>query len=279
MDKQTQFCRGNIQLVSRLKQTHQEIHHMADSKRFQGKTAFITGAASGIGRAAAVAFAAEGARVVITDRGDAGLRETAEHVKEASGAEVLAITCDVSKPEEVEAAVAKAVESFGSIDCAFNNAGVENKPTPLAEIEIDEWDRILGINLRGTFVCMKYELAQMLKQGGGVVVNTSSGAGIRGVQGGSAYAASKHAIIGMIKSAALDYAKSNIRVNAVLPGNIATPMMDRFTGGDIQKAIDLEPVGRLGKPEEIAEAVLWMCSDLGGFVTGAATVVDGGWSL
>ena len=252
---------------------------MADSKRFQGKTAFITGAASGIGRAAAVAFAAEGARVVITDRGDAGLRETAEHVKEASGAEVLAITCDVSKPEEVEAAVAKAVESFGSIDCAFNNAGVENKPTPLAEIEIDEWDRILGINLRGTFVCMKYELAQMLKQGGGVVVNTSSGAGIRGVQGGSAYAASKHAIIGMTKSAALDYAKSNIRVNAVLPGNIATPMMDRFTGGDIQKAIDLEPVGRLGKPEEIAEAVLWMCSDLGGFVTGAATVVDGGWSL
>ena len=251
---------------------------MTSPKRFEGKTAFITGAARGIGRATAIAFAAEGARVVVTDRGEAALQETAEHVK-AAGAEVLVITCDVSKPEEIQAAVERAVKTFGRIDCAFNNAGVENKATPLAEIEIEEWDRILDINLRGTFVCMKHELAQMLKQGGGVIVNTSSGAGIRGVAGGSAYAASKHAIIGMTKSAALDYAKSNIRVNAILPGNVATPMMDRFTGGDIQKAIDLEPVGRLGKPEEIAEAVLWMCSDLGGFVTGSSIVVDGGWSL
>jgi NAD(P)-dependent dehydrogenase (short-subunit alcohol dehydrogenase family) len=156
---------------------------------------------------------------------------------------------------------------------------VENKATPAAEIELAEWDRILGVNLRGTFACMKHEIAQMLRQGGGVVVNTSSGAGVRGVAGGAAYAASKHAIIGLTKSAALDYAKSNIRVNAILPGNIETPMMDRFTGGDLQKAIDLEPVGRLGKPEEIAEAVLWMCSDLGGFVTGASISVDGGWSL
>src|SRR4051812_3074220 len=251
---------------------------MTSSKRFEDKTAFITGAASGIGRAAAIAFAAEGARVVVTDRGEAALKATAEQVK-AVGAEVLAITCDVSKPEEVQAAVAQIVKAFGRIDCAFNNAGVENKAAPLHEIELADWDRILNINLRGMFVCMKHELAQMVRQGSGVVVNTSSGAGICGVAGGASYAASKHAIIGMTKSAALDYAKQGIRVNAVLPGNIATPMMDRFTGGDIQKAIDLEPVGRLGKPEEIAAAVLWVCSDLGSFVTGSEILVDGGWSL
>jgi NAD(P)-dependent dehydrogenase (short-subunit alcohol dehydrogenase family) len=251
---------------------------MSKADRFTGKVAFITGAASGIGRAAAIAFAAEGARVAIVDRARSALEETEEAVKVAGG-DVLAIACDVSSPEQVEAAVKQVVERFGRLDIAFNNAGVENKAAPLHEIELGEWDRILGINLRGTFVCMKHEIAQMVSQGGGVVVNTSSGAGIRGVAGGAAYAASKHAIIGMTRSAALDYAKKNIRVNAVLPGNIETPMMDRFTGGDVQKAIDLEPVGRLGKPEEIAEAVLWMTSDLGGFVTGSSIVVDGGWSL
>jgi NAD(P)-dependent dehydrogenase (short-subunit alcohol dehydrogenase family) len=251
---------------------------MARPDRFTGKVALVTGAASGIGRATALAFAAEGARVAILDRTAVALRETEAALKQAGG-EVLAIACDVSIPEQVEAAVAQVVERFGRLDVAFNNAGVENKATPLHEIELQEWDRILNINVRGTFVCMKHEIAQMVRQGGGVVVNTSSGAGIRGVAGGASYAASKHAILGMTRSAALDYAKQNIRVNAILPGNIATPMMDRFTGGDIQKAIDLEPVGRLGKPEEIAEAVLWMCSDLGGFVTGSAIVVDGGWSL
>jgi NAD(P)-dependent dehydrogenase (short-subunit alcohol dehydrogenase family) len=251
---------------------------MARNDRFTDKVFFITGAASGIGRAAALAFAAEGARVAILDRSADALEEVKTSVKNA-GAEVMAIACDVSSPEQVQAAVRQIVDRFGRLDVAFNNAGVENKAAPVHEIDLAEWDRILGINLRGTFVCMKHELAQMVKQGGGVVVNTSSGAGIRGVAGGAAYAASKHAIIGLTRSAALDYAKQNIRVNAVLPGNIETPMMDRFTGGDIQKAIDLEPVGRLGKPEEIAESVLWMASDLGGFVTGAATVIDGGWSL
>ena len=251
---------------------------MSSSHRFTGKVALLTGAASGIGRATAVAFAAEGARVAILDRTEDALHETADTVRNAGG-EVLTLACDVSRPEEVEAAVARTVERFGRLDIAFNNAGVENKAAPVAEIELEEWDRILDINLRGTFVCMKHELAQMVRQGSGVVINTSSGAGIRGVAGGAAYAASKHAIIGLTKSAALDYAKSNIRVNAVLPGNIETPMMDRFTGGDIQKAIDLEPVGRLGKPEEIADAVLWMTADLGAFVTGASISVDGGWSL
>lgn len=251
---------------------------MASFPRFTGKTAFVTGSASGIGRATALAFAAEGARVAILDRTDEALRQTADAIRKLGG-EALVITCDVSEPEQVEAAVTRTVETFGRLDIAFNNAGVENKAAPLAEITLEEWDRILDINLRGTFLCMKYEITQMLKQGGGVVVNTSSGAGVRGVAGGSSYAASKHAIIGMTKSAALDYAKSNIRVSAILPGNIETPMMDRFTSGDIQKAIDLEPVGRLGKPEEIAEAVLWMSSDLGAFVTGASISVDGGWSL
>ena len=251
---------------------------MSTTHRFSDKVAFVTGAASGIGRATAVAFATEGARVAILDLTEDALAETADAVRNA-GAQVLVIACDVSKPEQVEAAIRQVVETFGRLDIAFNNAGVENKAAPVAEIALDEWDRILDINLRGTFVCMKHELAQMVRQGSGVIVNTSSGAGVRGVAGGASYAASKHAIIGLTKSAALDYAKQNIRVNAILPGDIETPMMDRFTSGDIQKAIDLEPVGRLGKPEEIADAVLWMSADLGGFVTGAAISVDGGWSL
>ncbi len=246
--------------------------------RFTDKVVLVTGAAIGIGRAAAVAFATEGARVAILDLTEDGLRETAAAVSEAGG-DVLSIMCDVSFPEQVAAAIKQVVGRFGRLDVAFNNAGVENEAAALHEIELEDWDRILGINLRGTFLCMKHEIAQMVRQGNGVVVNTSSGAGICGVEGGASYAASKHAIIGMTKSAALDYAKQNIRVNAVLPGNIETPMMNRFTGGDIQKAIDLEPVGRLGQPEEIAESVLWMSSDLGGFVTGSTIVVDGGWSL
>ena len=251
---------------------------MSRPDRFTGRVALVTGAASGIGQATAVAFAREGARVAILDRTADALQATAEAVR-AAGGEGLVLACDIARSEQVEAAIAETVATFGRLDIAFNNAGVENVAAPVAEIALADWDRILDINLRGTFVCMKHEIAQMLSQGGGVIVNTASGAGIRGVAGGASYAASKHAVIGLTKSAALDYATANIRVNVVLPGNIATPMMDRFTGGDIQKAIDLEPVGRLGRPEEIAEAVLWMSADLGAFVTGAAISVDGGWSL
>ena len=174
---------------------------MSNPHRFSDKVAFITGAASGIGRATAVAFATEGARVAILDLTENALFETAEAVRNA-GAQVLTIACDVSKPEQVEAAIRHVIETFGRLDIAFNNAGVENKAAPVAEIELDEWDRILDTNLRGTFVCMKHELAQMVRQGSGVIVNTSSGAGVRGVAGGASYAASKHAIIGLTKSAA-----------------------------------------------------------------------------
>jgi NAD(P)-dependent dehydrogenase (short-subunit alcohol dehydrogenase family) len=269
---------GPIEPAASTNQGIEGVATMPRADRFTNKVVFVTGAASGIGCASAIAFAAEGARVAISDRSAEGLKEVEATIRKAGG-EVLAIPCDVSSPDQVEATIKQVIDKFGRLDVAFNNAGVENKAAPVHEIDLAEWDRILNINLRGTFVCMKHELAQMVKQGSGVIVNTSSGAGIRGVEGGASYTASKHAIIGLTRAAALDYAKKNIRINAVLPGNIETPMMDRFTGGDIQKAIDLEPVGRLGKPEEIAEAVLWMASDLGGFVTGAATVIDGGWSL
>ncbi len=179
---------------------------MTNPHRFSGKVAFVTGAASGIGRATAVAFATEGAQVAILDLTENALSETADAVRNA-GAQVLVLACDVSKPDQVEAAIGRVIETFGSLDIAFNNAGVENKAAPVAEIDLAEWDRILDINLRGTFVCMKHELAQMVRQGSGVIVNTSSGAGVRGVAGGASYAASKHAIIGLTKSAALDYAK------------------------------------------------------------------------
>jgi NAD(P)-dependent dehydrogenase (short-subunit alcohol dehydrogenase family) len=246
--------------------------------KFTGKVAFVTGAANGIGRAAALAFAREGASVVAADISDRGNQETACSVQEM-GRRALPIKCDVSREIDVKTALEKTVETFGRLDFAFNNAGVEQPVMPASDITEEEWDRIVDINLRSVFLCMKYEIPLMLEQGAGVIVNTSSGAGVKGIAGQAAYCAAKFGIVGLTKAAALDYASSNIRVNVVCPGIINTPMMDRFSGGTAEgreRVIALEPVGRMGKPEEIAAAVVWLCSDAAAFVVGHAMVIDGG---
>jgi NAD(P)-dependent dehydrogenase (short-subunit alcohol dehydrogenase family) len=251
--------------------------------RFAGKVAFVTGAASGIGRAAALAFAREGASVVAADVSEEGNAETARLI-EQEGGRALAVRCDVTKAADVKAALDKAVATFGRLDVAFNNAGIEpKKPAPTADYEEDEWNRIIDINLRGVFLCMKYEIPQILKHGdGGAIVNTSSGAGVIGIKGSPAYTAAKHGVIGLTRAAALDYAGQNVRINAICPGYIDTPMMERFTGGTAEgraKVISEEPAGRMGKPEEIAAAVLFLCSDAAAFTVGHAMVIDGGQTI
>ena len=245
---------------------------------FTGKVAFITGAGTGIGRSAALAFAQAGARVVAADVSAENSQETVRLVTEQGG-KALAVTCDVLHSEDIQAALDKTIAKFGRLDYAFNNAGVEQEKTPLADLDEAEWERIVNTDLRGVFLCMKHEIPLLLKQGGGAIVNTSSGAGVKGIPGQGAYAAAKFGIIGITKSAALDYAAQNIRINAVCPGFIATPMMDRFSGGTQEgreEIIKQEPVGRMGEPEEIANAAVWLCSDAASFIIGHALVMDGG---
>ncbi|MEH2334929.1 SDR family oxidoreductase [Nostoc sp.] len=249
-----------------------------ENGNYTGKVAFVTGAANGIGRATALAFAREGANVVVADVSEQGNQETARMIEDLGG-RVLAVKCDVTRTEDVTAALSKTIETFGRLDFAFNNAGVEQKKAPAAELDEAEWDRIVNTDLRGVFLCLKHEISLMLKQGGGAIVNTSSGAGIIGIKGNLAYTAEKHGVIGLTKAAALDYASQNIRINAVCPGYIDTSMMARFTGGTPegrQKVVSEEPIGRMGQPEEIANAVIWLCSDASSFVVGHALVVDGG---
>jgi NAD(P)-dependent dehydrogenase (short-subunit alcohol dehydrogenase family) len=247
--------------------------------RLDGKVALVTGAASGIGRESALAFARAGAKVVVSDiTVDAG-EETVAMIKDMGGDAVF-VKADVSKKPDVVALVAKTVEVYGRLDCAHNNAGIEGVPAPCVQCTDENWDKTIAINLSGVFYCCQAEIAQMLKQGGGAIVNTASVAGLVGFAGIPAYTASKHGVNGLTKQIALDYAKEGIRVNSVCPGIIHTPMIDRFSGGDpaaLEGFKASEPVGRLGKPSEVADAVVYLCTDEASFITGINMPVDGGY--
>jgi NAD(P)-dependent dehydrogenase (short-subunit alcohol dehydrogenase family) len=244
----------------------------------QGKVALVTGGTSGIGRETAVLFAKSGAKVVVAGRRGPEGEETIELIR-AAGGDSLFVKTDVSKASEVETLIKRAVEKFGRVDIAFNNAGIEGVWVPIVRQSEEDWDQIIAINLKGVWLCLKHEIRQMLKQGaGGAIVNMGSVTGLIGSVGAAAYSASKHGVIGLTKSAALENAKSGIRVNAVCPGFTETPMAERiFRVPQIHKhVLSCHPIGRLGRPMEIAEAVLWMCSDRASFMTGETLVLDGG---
>lgn len=250
--------------------------------QLDARVALVTGGGSGIGRASAVVFAREGAKVVVTDVDEDGGQETVRLI-EAAGGTARFVRADVSQAAEVAALVEQTVSTYGRLDYALNNAGIQGDIKQTAECSQENWDRIIATNLTGVWLCMKHEIPHMLNQGGGAIVNTSSNFGLVGSNGMPAYSASKHGVLGLTKTAALEYAKSGIRVNAVCPGPVQTPLVDKVLaaqpelGDQIIKAIEArEPVGRMGQPEEIAEAVVWLCSDAASFVTGTAMSVDGG---
>ncbi|WP_435348852.1 SDR family oxidoreductase [Haloarchaeobius sp. HRN-SO-5] len=242
-----------------------------------GKTAIVTGAASGIGRKTAERFAAEGANVVVADVVAEGARETVERIESAGGTATFVRT-DVSDPSDVEAMVQETVDTYGGLDVAHNNAGIEGEDDPVAEQTEENWDRVIDINLKGVWLCMKYELEAMVDDGGGAIVNTSSIAGLAAA-GGTPYVASKHGVVGLSRVAATEYAQQGVRVNAVCPGVIDTPMVQRAaeeSPEDIDHFVEMQPLGRMGTPEEVANAVVWLSSDEASFVTGNAYPVDGG---
>lgn len=246
-------------------------------REFENKVAIITGGSFGIGRATAILFAQRGAKVAVVDWVED--QETLNTIQQGGG-EAIFIKCDVSKANDVQAMVEQTVQNFGRLDYAFNNAGIEGESAPTHEVTEENFDKVIGINLKGVWLCMKYQIPHMLRQGKGAIVNCSSIAGVIGFPGIPIYTASKHAVIGITKTAALEYATTGIRVNAVCPGVIQTPMIDRFIEKNKttkEAMISGEPIGRAGAPEEIAEAAVWLCSDASSFTTGHALVVDGGW--
>jgi NAD(P)-dependent dehydrogenase (short-subunit alcohol dehydrogenase family) len=248
------------------------------TRDLEGKIALVTGGTSGIGRDTAILFAKAGAKVLVAGRREPEGEETVELVR-AAGGDGLFVKTDVSKAFEVEALIQKAVERFGLLDIAFNNAGIEGVWAPLVRQSEEDWDRTIAVNLKGVWLCLKYEILQMLKQGsGGAIVNMASTMAMIGAAGAAAYSASKHGVIGLTQTGALENAKRGIRINAVCPGFIETPMADRvFRVPGVHKyVLSCHPIGRLGKPTEIAEAVVWMCSDRASFMTGQSLVLDGG---
>ena len=243
-----------------------------------GKVALVTGAGGGIGRATALALAREGARVVASDVAGASGEETARLVA-AAGGEAVHVACDVTRPAEVEALVAAAVDAFGRLDCAHNNAGVEGAYARTADCDEEDFDRTCAVNLKGVYLCLKAEIAHLLDTGGGAIVNTASVAGVEGAKNLPAYVASKHGVMGLTRTAALEYANRGVRVNAVCPGPIRTRMLEAIMEENPRMEpamIASVPMRRLGAPEEIAEAVVWLCSDRASYVTGQGLVVDGG---
>jgi NAD(P)-dependent dehydrogenase (short-subunit alcohol dehydrogenase family) len=252
-------------------------HTAQQAMSFKGKVALVTGGAGGIGRAAALAFGRAGAKVVVADLSAEG-QATAAMILEAGGTAVF-MQINVTLAREVEALIDATVSTFGRLDCAFNNAGIEEEHLPLAEGDEATFDRIMDVNVKGVWLCMKYEIAQMLRQGAGAIVNTASVAGLVGAPTQAAYAASKHAVVGMTKTAAAEYGRAGIRINSVCPGVINTKMLARALEREPEREEKLRrvhPIGRFGQVDEVANAALWLCSDQSSFVTGHQLAVDGG---
>lgn len=249
-------------------------------RRFESKVVLVTGGTSGIGRDAAIAFAREGARVAVAGRRATEGEETVSLIRKAGG-EGLFVQADVSKSTDIQAMVARCVDAYGRLDCAFNNAGIGGPlSVPLADYDEETWNRIIAVNLTGVFLCMKFEIPEMLKGGGGAIVNTSSAAGIKSSPvPGAAYSSSKHGLHGLSTTAALEYAAKGIRVNVVCPGVIMTPLTENSIGRDkklMERVASKHPIGRVGEPREVSSLVLWLCSNEASFVTGAIIPVDGG---